>query len=460
MVVAPVDREGIVGPGVPHRNLTFNERLGLFYHLWNKLENGVLPRGAIVETSKIFSVHRKTVTRLWREGLATVQDNNDLTVDVSSRNKNSGRKPKYNQPGLNDAVKSIPIKERKNMRQLSRHLNVGLGTVHRMVHNPNYDGVLKPHTSAVRPSLTDSNKLERVFFCLEETGNDGRYKMMNNRIHIDEKWFYLKECCMRVYLAADEEAPDNETRHKGHILKVMFLCAVARPRFNPTTRLMWDGKIGIWPVIDWRAAQRSSRNRPRGTVEPHNVSFDGPRYKSMVLEHVLPAIEEKCPPAMKAETIYVQHDNASPHKVFKRNDADISNAMNALRLDIKPYYQPPNSPDLNILDLGFFRAIQAIHYVNSPRTTAELIASVKNSYSEYDSTKLNHCFLSLQSCMNEIIELAGGNRYRLPHMSKNMLERQGILPSSIVCTDDRLAWIGGDEAMDVDDGADDELAEL
>jgi hypothetical protein len=30
--------------------------------------------------------------------------------------------------------------------------------------------------------------------------------------------------------------------------------------------------------------------------------------------------------------------------------------------DIRLICQPPNSPDFNILDLGFFRAIQAIQY--------------------------------------------------------------------------------------------------
>jgi hypothetical protein len=30
----------------------------------------------------------------------------------------------------------------------------------------------------------------------------------------------------------DEEDPIHRTRHKGHILKIMYLCAVARPRFD------------------------------------------------------------------------------------------------------------------------------------------------------------------------------------------------------------------------------------
>jgi hypothetical protein len=35
----------------------------------------------------------------------------------------------------------------------------------------------------------------------------------------------------------------------------------------------WDGKVGCYPIVEYRAAQRSSQNRPRGTVEPHPLSI-------------------------------------------------------------------------------------------------------------------------------------------------------------------------------------------
>ena len=33
-----------------------------------------------------------------------------------------------------------------------------------------------------------------------------------------------------------------------HITKLMFLCAVVRPHFNPCPNSWWDGKLGIWPI--------------------------------------------------------------------------------------------------------------------------------------------------------------------------------------------------------------------
>jgi hypothetical protein len=38
--------------------------------------------------------------------------------------------------------------------------------------------------------------------------------------------------------------------------------------------------------------------------------------------------------------------------------------------------QPANSPDFNVLDLGFFRAIQAIQYKENAKTLKELIPAV------------------------------------------------------------------------------------
>ena len=49
-------------------------------------------------------------------------------------------------------------------------------------------------------------------------------------------------------------------KNKSHITKVMFLCAVARPHFNPCANSWWDGKLRIWPIGDWEPAKRASKN--------------------------------------------------------------------------------------------------------------------------------------------------------------------------------------------------------
>ena len=59
----------------------------------------------------------------------------------------------------------------------------------------------------------------------------------------------------RRYLLLPEEKNTNWcVKHKLHITKVMFLCAITHPGFNPAAISWWDGKLGIWPIGDWEPA--------------------------------------------------------------------------------------------------------------------------------------------------------------------------------------------------------------
>jgi hypothetical protein len=65
-------------------------------------------------------------------------------------------------------------------------------------------------------------------------------------VHVDKKWFFLLEkhqLC--VYIVAGEELPNCQCQNKDHILKVMFLCALAKPHFAPSGDCLFDGKIGM-----------------------------------------------------------------------------------------------------------------------------------------------------------------------------------------------------------------------
>ena len=48
----------------------------------------------------------------------------------------------------------------------------------------------------------------------------------------------------------------------------------------------------------------------------------------------------------------------------------------------------------------------------------------------------------LQVCMEETILNDGGNNYKIRHMNKNKLEREGRLPVSIVASPDVMDKIG------------------
>jgi len=63
--------------------------------------------------------------------------------------------------------------------------------------------------------------------------------------------------------------------------------------------------------------------------------------------------------------------------------------------------QPPNSPDMNVLDLGFFASLQSKVYLRNSKNIDELIKNVEKEYVEYDQDMVNRVFLTLQGCFLE-----------------------------------------------------------
>ena len=59
--------------------------------------------------------------------------------------------------------------------------------------------------------------------------------------------------------------------------------------------------------------------------------------------------------------------------------------------------------------------------------------------------------------MNQILLDEGGNSYKLPHMGKNLLERQGMLPVSVgvVANPFLEGFVGADVEFESDDSDDD-----
>lgn len=118
---------------------------------------------------------------------------------------------------------------------------------------------------------------------------------MYDRVHIDEKWFNLYRETERFYLTRNEENSYRASPNKRYIGKVMFLAAVARPRYDASRRCHFDGKIGIWPIVESTVALRSSKRRPRGTPIVKCVNMTREVYTRFLVGKVLPAIKARWP---------------------------------------------------------------------------------------------------------------------------------------------------------------------
>ncbi|KAM3192852.1 hypothetical protein ACQJBY_069810 [Aegilops geniculata] len=302
------------------------------------------------------------------------------------------------------------------------------------------EGRLKRHTNSIKSTLTDDNKLGRIRFCLSmldelSVPEEPTFKGMYNVIHIDEKWFYRTKGTQNYYLAPDEEEPYRNTQSKGFIEKVMFLAAVARPRYDDDGVMTFDGKIGILPFTYQDFAKRRSPYRERGEeVTKVLPSVTKGVSRDYMVNKLLPAIKALWPASERGRTIYIQQDNAKTH--ISVNDSVFCAAAQSDGWDIRLTCQPPNSPDLNILDLGFFAALQALFEKMSPGKIVDIVAKVKKAYDTYPAERSNRIFLTLQSCMCEVLKQKGGNRYKVPHMRKSFLAALEMLPDVVPCDAD------------------------
>ena len=106
--------------------------------------------------------------------------------------------------------------------------------------------------NSLRPILTEENRLARFEMTMDarDPVDQTKYQDMHDQIHVDEKWFFLMREKETYLLHQDKKNPQHCVKHKLHIAKIMFLCAVARPHFNPCSNSWWDGKLGIWPIGD------------------------------------------------------------------------------------------------------------------------------------------------------------------------------------------------------------------
>jgi len=357
---------------------------------------------------------------------------------------------------LKQRVLAVPFSKRRKERHLAAQLGMARSTAHCLLRGQK---MFKRISSAVKPKLTEANKVRRLEHAMSKidlntTTTSARLgpavlKCMPlfDEAHVDEKWFFLcRDGESYILMGDEEEPPERHVKHKSHITKVMFLCAMARPRRLPNGT-WWDGELGIWPIGNCTEAIRSSNDRPAGTplFEPKTIDRDTCR--ELMLNEVVPAIQSLFPTCelSRHDTIYIQQDGAPSHIPTKNEDDMWFEEMESLGPNerIKLVAQPPNSPDLNVNDLGFFNALQSTCHSTCPRNAVELIEMATQACKDYPVNKINRIWLTCQGCMNEIIKIKGHNAHPTPHMGKEKLERANRLPLVLEVCEEGVALLQG-----------------
>ncbi|ETV71735.1 hypothetical protein, variant [Aphanomyces astaci] len=259
-------------------------------HLLARMVRGKLAHGAIALVAADSAVHRCTMQRIWKSASVDLNDPRRPCKDPTSRMKaRVGRKAFHR--SVADRLREIP----KNRRTTIRSVGAAMGTSRSSLHRYYKRGVFVKYLGVVKPALTEANKIVRLKWALDsvQTNAAGGFNFsdMMDTVHVDEKMFFATCVKKTFYLAPGEEPPHRTAKSKRHIIKVMFLSAVARPRWDYEKNQWFDGKIGMWQFTEWVPAKRTSRRRVAGTMV------------------MTPALW----PKHESRRIMIQQDNARPH---------------------------------------------------------------------------------------------------------------------------------------------------
>jgi hypothetical protein len=187
-------------------------------------------------------------------------------------------------------------------------------------------------------------------------------------VHCDEKWFFGTHVT-HIWQSASVRAKPIPVSSKSHLLKEMFLAAVARP--IPSRN--FNGAIGIWAVTETKIAKHNSKHHQKGQQYEASCTMDARKFIEMVTTKMVPAILAKC--GKWATKITIQMDNAGGHggghgDITKTTIQKLTEWVARLPqhlLELCDGRQPqiifvaqsPRSPDLNVLDLGAWHSLQA-----------------------------------------------------------------------------------------------------
>lgn len=262
-----------MGKQLGSKELTDDQRLAVYHALLTKFENGKLLRGAKTEISLSFSISVPTVTSIWERGKDAP---NPLVVAMAIKNRKKGNNGRKCIPTetIEAAFRASPVKARRTYRSTEFATGISMSVLGRALKAKKIRRV----SSTVKAWLNFENKKKRVAWALSHIDPDTKiFNDMYDYVHVDEKWFYMCEATGTYYLANDEPEPERQVKSKRFIPKVMFLAAVACPRYNEAGECTFDGKIGLWPFTHLVEAQRDSRNRPAGTLEEKTCSVNRAR---------------------------------------------------------------------------------------------------------------------------------------------------------------------------------------
>ena len=396
------------------KDATFEEKAQAVTLFWRYVSNGVPKMRAYQRAAEDTNTSSPAV-RGW---VATEQSEGIGALHPKER---AGRPSNFS-PGKKTCVEAVMkgTRGQANLRQVARCLEDECGvpfstrTASSYVSQSGYDRCRKRQ----RTLLTEEHMRQRQKWCDKHFEDDFRSVAVG-----DEKLFLLKGGTGWQYVKTEEgEEPEyNLVTDKHHPAQVMVTAWVGRPNLEKG----FHGKIALglaYPEGDaWKQAQRSSKNRAKGTwLINQKATLNGQGYKQVMEEEFLPKIEE-VRKQLGLKKMIIQDDNARPHTAaWTQHGLEAS----AKRRKCVRGDQPARSPELNVLDLYVWRVLECGVWHHRPKTIEELWEVLQRVWDEdLTAAKLECAFRLLTPVMSAITACNGGNTFRLPHsgIRKSML---------------------------------------
>ena len=219
------------------------------------------------------------------------------------------------------------------------------------------------HCRVIEPKFTEHHRFQRIrWVCNEVDMTCRKFHSFLNTVHIDEAWIVQDSDGQLFWWPNGVPLPEGPKHHsKRHVKKVMVLVALAQPR----SEYGFNGLVGIYSFTKIHTYLRNSKHHRKGETKLVTRPVDADAFREIVLTRLVPDMKRKmywC----KDSDLFCQIDSATPHlgraKVGSHKgvpNLDIINAsVKSGGWRMQFVRQPPQTPFMNINDLGFFHSFQ------------------------------------------------------------------------------------------------------
>ena len=155
---------------------------------------------------------------LMEQGVAHARTQPYYFTGISVPQKNCRRPPINPSEFVREGIKNIPLCKQRTQRKLAASLGVSKTTVQHWI----VDSTIRVHCNSLKPVLKEK-KVARLIMALEAHDPQDPLKFLDmmDRIHVDEKWFFLSRQRERYLLLGGEEPEMVRKKqiayHKGNV---------------------------------------------------------------------------------------------------------------------------------------------------------------------------------------------------------------------------------------------------